>query len=1567
MQIEEISTKLDKTHYVKYLVDYFTRKSSSSVKTDPSNFIGGKNGIDPTKLEDGTLRVVFNSNPRICCEYDVAANSTTATSTEIINQHLTTEYMYDEDINYLIFGSKVKPLMSTTEHIPQAELKLKTSVKIPNDVSVRVGEKCIISNDENDEISEMIYFLQNKLKAVLDSIESNIHPLITDVNTKSYSEEDILQRQNKQKKDYLVVKAYSQQKCWKKVCCGVLNGMKEQTPDFNKPMFDSIPASWKIKVIGRPIVAEANNTNKADEENETQEDTVCMCCFDGTSTDTNSILFCDGCNATLHMACYGISEIPEADFFCDRCQKIREYASDPNSEVDLYNYHNDLKDLISCCLCTLDHGGLKETTDGRWVHVCCALWCQDSIITDILSMKPIDISNVPVGSSIIRKRRQESILNLSTLDYQYSHHEKQAIAPVMMLLSNTSTTPSDCHTSINKSHDDETNTPTFQKCMFCGDTKGYVISCGYGVHEGDHIEKDSCMHFFHPLCAWFSGVYVTSSLTDSTYLGIERSGLFPSCVKFQFLCDTHIPIAEQVMNSHVGRDLQTMIRNKYRINVDDLNSIPGMKQIKRKKQKKKQASTAASSSAKRETKDKELPVDVYDDDICSACFEPFERLFPYKNEEKLLLFTSCVCCKVKIHRSCIPSLGAGRKQAKKSENAVNVEGDTGLFDASTVKEESVEIAFTEKSTDHLSIDVIPVSASHLDEGLLNGGDGVDVERSQSKPQEGNDSTNAPALDLEIWTCDNCLSNTVDESEETAIAKCALCPRRGGAIQQLPDGKYAHIYCSNHRPHPTKPITSLAADEISGGSSTSKKQACLFCHRRTGVVGRCSFPYCTAHFHPICGMHHGAFMRIRCGVKEQYCKDHIPRGSFYLQSKRIWLDMEDIKRLRTTLDKARIILDMIKKREKIKKFVYIEQYEFFRKKLTAVQTKIAKRKNSSSNELSGDGDNLLSPISKSPGSKKFKIVNKDTDEINVEDDDEEEFDMMSLLASGEMEENHAKGKKMPKISKKRKTVHSDEEEEMNFEPEYDHDFFEGHSAAKRRGRPPKKNSTDSNKSTPFNAIATKVKYADFSENVDEEDEDVDDDIFFQIRKPPKKYTKEYGKKQDDNDLLTPYDECTTEDVKLLSNTWYRKGKLMIPNRFVVKFSGQEVEKGVLYNYSFEKDYKKFLNQEIVKTIDCTRDVTHIFATQRDAQEFSNKLQSSISLYCNESTSLVDLLDADSKGIPYTSSNKRKKTISESTNKKADFEEFPVESASCVDDLQATTKDKKEIMVKKKAKMSKFGYSNANMSILGVIDKYTTHNNALEDYNFEAFLFQNFSALQEYTNGSNDWVRMPSVESTKAPNTPSKSKSKKSSNSSSIPQNIEDLLPVNKQFLFRLERKIFLILNWLHEFEIPCMGVTPIVDIHKNNGVELFCEDMFKQIQLHGIQAYKHRLHGKKHDEQVLSSFSARSSPRIKREVSNSSTKSNNSVDSVPHFAKKSIWDREDSYRYLVEGFEDLPEEYPTYYEKIAIPLTINILKEKLQKHLYTSFASFANDFYRMLCNGRLITSKSSKVNLFILII
>lgn len=67
----------------------------------------------------------------------------------------------------------------------------------------------------------------------------------------------------------------------------------------------------------------------------TSESAVCMKCLRGSSTASNMIVFCDGCNSPWHQYCHEppiereVIEIADAEWFCGSCEAEKEDARLP--------------------------------------------------------------------------------------------------------------------------------------------------------------------------------------------------------------------------------------------------------------------------------------------------------------------------------------------------------------------------------------------------------------------------------------------------------------------------------------------------------------------------------------------------------------------------------------------------------------------------------------------------------------------------------------------------------------------------------------------------------------------------------------------------------------------------------------------------------------------------------------------------------------------------------------------------------------------------------------------------------------------------------------------------------------------------------------------------------------------------------------------------------------------------------------------------------------------------------------------------------------------------------------
>ena len=141
--------------------------------------------------------------------------------------------------------------------------------------------------------------------------------------------------------------------------------------------------------------ADADGDGEAAEEQEQDDEdpSVCCICFDGESTELNPIVYCENCNISVHKCCYGISKIPEDDWFCDYCINTNEdlrKGKKGNIKAQPFPKNSLGSSLYPCALCTVQEGALKPTDNGVWAHIMCSLWVPNVRMGDVTSMSLVE-------------------------------------------------------------------------------------------------------------------------------------------------------------------------------------------------------------------------------------------------------------------------------------------------------------------------------------------------------------------------------------------------------------------------------------------------------------------------------------------------------------------------------------------------------------------------------------------------------------------------------------------------------------------------------------------------------------------------------------------------------------------------------------------------------------------------------------------------------------------------------------------------------------------------------------------------------------------------------------------------------------------------------------------------------------------------------------------------------------------------------------------------------------------------------------------------------------------------
>lgn len=133
------------------------------------------------------------------------------------------------------------------------------------------------------------------------------------------------------------------------------SGSKKPTEEVFFEDLPSVVKSARPKATKQAI--EASTAPEDDGEQSAEDNEICVICSKPDSEAPNEILFCEHCDKGFHQKCYGVSVIPEDDWFCKDCHQedvvpgAQEYvrvsgASSAATECpDIPNFDRHLKSM----------------------------------------------------------------------------------------------------------------------------------------------------------------------------------------------------------------------------------------------------------------------------------------------------------------------------------------------------------------------------------------------------------------------------------------------------------------------------------------------------------------------------------------------------------------------------------------------------------------------------------------------------------------------------------------------------------------------------------------------------------------------------------------------------------------------------------------------------------------------------------------------------------------------------------------------------------------------------------------------------------------------------------------------------------------------------------------------------------------------------------------------------------------------------------------------------------------------------------------------------------------------
>ncbi|EAS00864.1 PHD zinc finger protein (macronuclear) [Tetrahymena thermophila SB210] len=237
--------------------------------------------------------------------------------------------------------------------------------------------------------------------------------------------------------------------------------------------------------------ANPNKRLKKNSQFKSQLETDCMICFSQKNTDNNPVVYCSDCQQSFHKICYGIYEVPEGKFFCDKCKMIRSLKHKERYQKDI------LIERFSCPLCVetdlpikliylknnheaqhnfrqLDEEGLENESDELKQYIDQSI-SQLQIENKLNNHGELWMHPFCMFTFNLAKFQDDNIVLTST-DFPNSQANKDSI-----------------HSDSSISSEDIFSNPS---CQICQKSHGITVKC----------KESECNEYFHPLCAFFQGL-----------------------------------------------------------------------------------------------------------------------------------------------------------------------------------------------------------------------------------------------------------------------------------------------------------------------------------------------------------------------------------------------------------------------------------------------------------------------------------------------------------------------------------------------------------------------------------------------------------------------------------------------------------------------------------------------------------------------------------------------------------------------------------------------------------------------------------------------------------------------------------------------------------------------------------------------------------------------------------------------------------------------------------------------------------------------------------------------------